>query len=307
MLQNILKREIPLRTIQTHLDRMGFSYSRTRKKNRSLREKLYVREQRHSYLYHIRKLRNPGYQPVYSDESFLHHYHGHQFSWFDKTEDDYSERPSGKGGRWCFIHAMLRTGLISDTCRIFEAEKNSGDYHDMFDAQHFQEWRMNQLMPNLPEKSVIVTDRASFHLVPEEQIIPASMRKSELQAWLTEKEIPWEEHWLKSQLIGQVNASVEKTPVVQKIAEQKGHKVLLLPVHHPELNPIETIWAIVKNECGKLLRQGIRFKEVRMHSEKAFDRITSETCKGLYDKIQKREEEYRIADIESDSMDEDIF
>lgn len=113
---------------------------------------------------------------------------------------------------------------------------------------------MNQLMPNLPEKSVIVTDRASFHLVPEEQIIPASMRKSELQAWLTEKEIPWEEHWLKSQLIGQVNASVEKTPVVQKIAEQKGHKVLLLPVHHPELNPVETIWAIVKNECGKLLR-----------------------------------------------------
>ena len=44
-----------------------------------------------------------------------------------------------------------------------------------------------------------------------------------------------------------------------------------------------------------------------MHSEKAFDRITSETCKGLYDKIQKKEEEYRIADIESDSMDEDIL
>ena len=80
ILKEILKREIPLRTIQNHLDRMGFSYSRTRKKNRSLHEKLHVRQQRHSYIHDIRNLRNLGYKPVYLDESFLHHYHGHQFS-----------------------------------------------------------------------------------------------------------------------------------------------------------------------------------------------------------------------------------
>ncbi|MCP4355032.1 MAG: hypothetical protein GY793_05255 [Proteobacteria bacterium] len=107
--------------------------------------------------------------------------------------------------------------------------------------------------------------------------------------------------------VDRADASIDKTPFVQKIAEKKGHKVLLLPVHHPELNPIETIWAIVKNECGKLLRQGIRFKEVRMHLEKAFSHITAETCKGLYDKIQKKEKEYWLADVELDSLDEDIF
>jgi len=111
------------------------------------------------------------------------------------------------------------------------------------------------------------------------------MRKSELQAWLIEKQIPWEEHWLKPQLIEQIDASIDKTPLVQKMAELQSHKVLLLPVHHPELNPIETIWAIVKNECGKLLRQGIPFQEVRKHLEIAFQNITSETCQGLYDKI----------------------
>lgn len=74
LLQTILKREIPLRTIQNHLDRMGFSYSRTRKKTRQRSEKLYVRQQRHSYLYHIRSLREEGYKLVYLDESFLHHY-----------------------------------------------------------------------------------------------------------------------------------------------------------------------------------------------------------------------------------------
>ena len=80
LLQEILKREVPLRTIQNHLDRMGFSYSRTRKKTRSLHEKPYVRQQRHSYLHQIRNLRNSGYKSLYLDESFLHHYHGHQFS-----------------------------------------------------------------------------------------------------------------------------------------------------------------------------------------------------------------------------------
>lgn len=307
LLKEMLKREIPLRTMQNHLDRMGFSYSRTRKKVRSLREKLYVRQQRHSYLHNIQSLRNLGYKPVYLDESFLHHYHGHQFSWFSETIGDYLERPAGKGRRWCFIHAMLQTGLTSSTCYIFEAKKSTGDYHNMFNAPHFQEWWINQLMPNLPEKSVIIMDRATFHLVPEEQIIPTAMRKSDLQNWLTQKQVLWEEYWLKPQLIEQVNASIDKIPIVQKIAAQKKHKVLLLPVHHPELNPIETLWAIVKNECGKLLRQGTQFKQVREHLETAFNHITPETCQRLYDKVQKKEEEYWLTDVELDSLDEDII
>ena len=273
-----LQREIPLRTIREHLSRMGFIYSRTRKKTRSLREQPYVRQQRHSYIHEIRSLRNLGYTPVYLDESYLHHYHGHQFSWFNETEGDYLERPAGKGRRWCFIHAMLPTNLLSNGRYIFEAKKSTDDYHHMFNAQHFQEWWIELLMPNLPAKSVIVIDQATFHLVLEEQIIPASMRKNELQDWLTQRRIHWEEHWLKPQLIERVDSSIDKTPIVQKIAEKDGHKLLLLPVHHPELNPIEVIWGIVKNECGRLLRNGITFKQVKNHLETAFDNITSHTC-----------------------------
>lgn len=304
LINEVIHREIPLRTIQNHLNRMGFNYSRTHKKVRSLHEKLYVRQQRHSYLYNIKNLRNLGYTPVYLDESYLHHYHGHQFSWFNEAEGDYLERPAGKGRRWCFIHAMHQTGLIPGAIYIFEAKKSTGDYHNMFNAQHFQEWWTNQLMPNLPEKSVVIIDRATFHLVPEEQIIPSMMKKLQLQDWLDKKQIPWQEHWLKPQLVEQVDKSIDKTPIVQKIAEREGHKVLLLPVHHPELNPIETIWAIVKNECGKLLRQGIKFKEVRQHLEIAFTHITSDTCKGLYDKIREKEDEYWLSDIKLDSLEE---
>jgi len=79
-----------------------------------------------------------------------------------------------------------------------------------------------------------------------------------------------------------------------------------ITIHHPELNPIETIWAIVKNECGKLLRQGIQFKEVRKHLEIAFSNIKSETCQELYNKIQAKEDEYWLADVELDSIDEEF-
>jgi len=152
-----------------------------------------------------------------------------------------------------------------------------------------------------------VLDRASFHVVPEEPLALTAMTKGDLQTWLTRHHIAWEDHWLKAQLIDCVDAVLDKTPVVQKIAEQNGHHVLFLPVHHPELNPIETIWAIVKNACGKLIRQGIQFQEVRQHLETAFTAITSQTCQGLYEKIQAQEDEYWQADIELDSLNEDII
>ncbi len=76
-----------------------------------------------------------------------------------------------------------------------------------------------------------------------------------------------------------------------------------LPVHHPELNPIELVWGIVKNEFGCLLRNGTKFIEVRDHLVKAFDKITPTTCLNLYEKIRKKEYEYWIADIAMDKFD----
>jgi len=303
LLKRILQRDIPHRTICDHLNRMGFNYTRTCKKTRSLRETHQVRQQRHSYIHDIRKFRNAGYKAVYLDESFLHHYHGHQFSWFNQDIGDYLERPRGKGRRWCFIDAMLETGLVSNACVIFEAKKSSGDYHDMFNAKHFQEWWTEKLLPNLSPKCVIILDRASYHRVPEEQITPNAMCKEELRTWLTLKNIPWETAWLKPKLIAVVESHIDETPIVQKIAENAGYKFLLLPVHHPELNPIELVWGIVKNECGRLLRNGTKFVEVRDHLVKAFDRITPTICSKLYEKIRKKEDEYWVADIAIDELD----
>src|SRR2546430_989276 len=52
--------------------------------------------------------------PTYDvDERFLHHHHGGQYAWC--SENDLVERMSGKGRRWCFMHAMQENTLIEGT------------------------------------------------------------------------------------------------------------------------------------------------------------------------------------------------
>lgn len=291
-----------LTTIRRHLTRMGFEYRKNKPKSRSLREKDYVRQQRHTYLYKVRQMRRSGHEIIYTDESFLHHHHGHKFSWFD--EGDFLERPTGKGRRWCFVHAISQHGLLENCLLAFEGKRSTGDYHGSFNFEVFHEWFLKQLIPNLPKKSCIVIDRATYHMVPEERIIPTQMKKVEIQEWLTENNIFWEDHWLKPKLIDALEQSIDRTPLVQKEAQKYGHQLLILPVHHPELNPIELIWALVKNNCAKRLRNGMSFKDILANLKEEFENISKENCQNVYDHVQKQEDEYWKIDLEFDKTNE---
>ena len=303
ILNDEFKLKVHIRTVRRYLNRWGFQYARTRKKTRSLREKPYVRQQRHSYLHAVRDYRIRCYTIAYLDESFLHHYHGKQFSWFD--DSDFIERPSGKGRRWCFINAVCNNGLIPNCSLIFEGRKSTGDYHGSFNFDVFYKWFTESLLPNLSGKTCIVLDRATYHMVPEERIIPGQMRKGDIQEWLSGHNILWEEHWLKPKLVQLMEANIDRTPLVSQEAQKHGHEVLFLPVHHPELNPIELVWAIIKNDCAKKLRTGVSFAEVRKHLEYALAELSEETCKKLNEHVKKKEHEYWDMDIELENFDDD--
>jgi transposase len=294
------------RTVQRHLKRMGFCWLRTKNRPRSLREKAAVRQQRHDYLYEIRRNRqrppDERYQVVYVDESFLHHHHGGQYSWF--SEHDFVERMSGKGRRWCFIHAMQENALLAGTFLAFEAKHSKGDYHAQFDWDIFQHWFTAQLLRNVPLRSLIILDRCPFHTVGRDAVVPSQMKKGELQQWLAERGISWEEQWLRARLMQEVDKYREKKPMVEILAEEQGHKLLFLPVHHPELNPIELVWATVKHYCGTIFSNSTSFKEQRQHLEESFGRdITPEYCAKVYEHVRHIEERYWNTDL---IIDEEI-
>ena len=303
LLKNEFDVEIHQRTIQRHLQRMGFCWSRTKNKPRSLKESSKVRQQRHDYLYEIRTNRrlpdSESYSLVYLDESFLHHHHGAQLSWF--SDGDFAERAAGKGRRWCFIHAIMEEKLVENTFVIFEAKSSKGDYHQQFDSDVFQKWFQTQLISNLPPRCLIILDRCSFHMVAKDSTVPTQMRKAELQEWLSQHGADWEERWLRPRLVEEVENRRDKKPMVEMIAEQHGHRVLFLPVHHPELNPIELVWATAKNHCASLFSNTTSFKEQRKHLEEAFRKdIIPEYCAKVFEHVRSKEEKYWEADLAFD-------
>jgi len=306
LLKDAFGLEVHERTVQRHLKRMGFCWLRTKNRPRSLREKAAVRQQRHDYLHEIRRNRQrppaERLQVVYVDESFLHHHHGGQYSWF--SDNDFVERMSGKGRRWCFIHAMQENALLAGTFLAFEAKHSKGDYHAQFDSDVFQQWFTAQLLANVPPRSLIILDRCPFHTVCSDAVVPSQMKKSALQQWLTERGIAWEEQWLRARLMQEVDRYRDKKPLVELLAEEQGHKVLFLPVHHPELNPIELVWATVKHYCGTIFSNSTSFKEQRQHLEESFGRdITPEYCAKVYEHVQHIEERYWNTDL---LLDEEI-
>src|SRR5207247_410930 len=93
----------------------------------------------------------------------------------------------------------------------------------------------------------MILDRCPLHTVSRDAIVPSQMKKAELQTWLMDRGIQWEEQWLRARLMQEVERYRDKKPMVEIVAEEKGHKVLFLPVHHPELNPIKLA------PCGRTL------------------------------------------------------
>jgi transposase len=302
--------DINIRTMQRHLVRMGFCWSRTKKKMRSLRENDRIRQQRHDYLYEIRKNRQLSpkkhYDVVCLDESFLHHHYGSRFSWI--SGEDFIERSTGKGRRWCFIHAVRENGLLENTFLIFEGKKSKGDYHHQFDHLVFQKWFRQQLLPNLKKHSLIVTDRCPFHMVGKDSILPKQMKKAELRQWLTDQGFKWEEKWSEPRLPEEVENRRDKKTMVEIFAEKQGHRVIFLPVHHPESNPIELVWNTAKGSCARLFSNETSFQDQRKRSEAAFEsEITKEYCLKTFEHIRKVEDKYWETDlILDDYFDQEI-
>ena len=83
---------------------------------------------------------------------------------------------------------------------------------------------------------------------------------------------------------------------------QRGDELATIP--HPELNPIELVWATMKHYCGTIFSNSTSFKEQRQHLEESFGRdITPEYCAKVYEHVQHIEERYWNTDL---IIDEEI-
>ena len=285
----------PTTTLWRTLSRWGFTYG-IGKRRSALKERDYVILARRRYLRHKRLNRKPDgslVRPeVYLDETFINKNHSNQYSWYFGEDGPDVNKPAGKGQRLIVVNAITLDGWVNNAQLVFEAKKKTGDYHGQMDWGNFSRWFTEQLLPNVPENSIIIMDNASYHNTTEKNTFPKSnARKESLRKWLDDKAIPWGEDLLKAELYA-LCKSFEPKPEykIDEIAEAAGHSILRTPQYHPELQPIEMCWGVVKNYMAK--HCDFTLQKFRSNLPLAFSQVTSKTCQDLIAKTIVEENKY---------------
>lgn len=69
------------------------------------------------------------------------------------------------------------------------------------DSNNFIKWLQEKLLPNIPNKSIIVMDNAPYHSKDSNKVPTTAARKEDIQKWLAENKIPFQEKMTKPESI----------------------------------------------------------------------------------------------------------
>ncbi|KAL0902501.1 hypothetical protein ABMA27_000355 [Loxostege sticticalis] len=125
--------------------------------------------------------------------------------------------------------------------------------------ENYVTWLTEKLLPNLPEKAVIVMDNASYHNTRSSTIPTSNSRKADMQKWLTENGIPFDEQARRIELY--------------------------------DLNAIENIWGILQNQIASR-NIGQNMKNVQNLIYEGLNNINNDTWYNTYKHVEKIEKEY---------------
>lgn len=189
---------------------------------------------------------------IYLDETWVNQNHSRKRVWVDEDGNGGLNTKIGKGSRLIICHAgCAKYGFLQEAKWVFRAVKSKNDdYHSEMNAEGFTEW-FKKLLLGLEEPSIIVMDNASYHSQQINLVPTSSTRKSEIQEWLREHGIEFTSKEFKPELLQKVRRHrPEKTYHLDQMALEYGHEVIRLPPYHCQYNPIELVWAQVKNEVA---------------------------------------------------------
>ncbi len=291
--------DIPKTSFWRILNRWGYTHGEGRRRD-SLKEKDYVILARRKYLREKLSNRNEDgtlkRPEVYLDETYINKNHSNRFTWYLEEDGPWVNKPSGVGQRLIIVHAITKDGWVKNAQLVFDSKRRTGDYHGQMNWDNFSKWFQTQLIPNIPLNSIVILDNAKYHNVLDlDNHLGKGSTKGQLRSWLSQNKYPWREDMLKSELL---EFYTRLAPVPQfrldQLAEKNGVSILRTPQYHPELQPIETCWAIVKNHMAK--ECDFTIKGLRSRVPDAFGKVTPNTCKKIIDKVVEQENIYWLED-----------
>lgn len=283
-------------TLARTLDRWGFEFGKGTR-TQHLKEKDYVIAARHRYLRKMKNNRisntNKTVKPeVYLDESYVNKNHSNDFVWYSSEDGACIQKPTGAGERLIIINAITQNGWVPNAKLVFKSNRKTGDYHGQMDGELFRKWFSEQLVKNIPPHSMIIMDNAPYHNVLSKNSAPiATSSKARILEWLEENKMPCNPDCLKVELVEILKKMApEPTYLIDEIAREYGHEVVRTPQYHPELQPIELCWGVVKNEVAR--NCNFTMKNLEIQLENAFQKVTADTCEKIVKKIKKIEDKF---------------
>jgi len=288
----------------------------------ALRERDYVVKARRAYLIKKKILNASGRTLVYLDETFINKNHsGTDTSWYcsdwknnprlDRSFGPYINKPAGKGERFIILNAITKDGWVNNAKLVFQAHRRTGDYHGSMDENNFLQWFTTQLLPNIPDGAVIIMDNAPYHnMFLEDGVPPLSSKKVVLQQWLHENNIFFDNDFIRPQLIDLINqnrpSSVLKLDhmlISDPLYKDRNIEILRTPQYHPELQPIEKCWGVMKQYMAQ--HCDFTLKGLRNNLEMAWTKITSDNLKGILKKVADWEDYHFEQDSLLDAVDDE--
>ena len=112
--------------------------------------------------------------------------------------------------------------------------------------------------------------------------------------------IPCRRDCLKPELVELLNRfAPEPTYEIDEHARLQGHQVIRTPPYHPELQPIEICWGVVKNHIAR--NCDFTMSNLLTQLDDGFRKVTSETCSKIIEKVIKVEDKFWAEDERIDS------
>lgn len=225
------------------------------------------------------------------DETFIWENVGRQWSWFPDNEPSAAiAAKASKGDRWTVINAGGADGWVPRVLFLRMAE-SSGDYHGTITGPAFERWFTDWLLRVLQKPSLIIMDNASFHRKRDHTI--SAMGVDALRTRLTRYRVAVKPGALRADLVALVKQHCDIRPRVEHIAHRAGHRVLWLPPYHPDLNPIERMWAVAKNSARANWRLARANHDAFLSRlDEAFSKCTPDVWRGAVDKSWKAAKSY---------------
>ena len=210
--------------------------------------------QRATYFQALDHLRINDAQIYYYDETWCNAGEEKLFIWLSDRGEDRLRKSSGIGKRLAISAMISDHGVDKDTVNIFLCDEN----HSM-NSSSFIGW-LRKAFAHLrhkhrePTQICIVLDNARWHneLCDDAKPPKRSWRKNQIEEWLKRRSIKYESSLKKPQLLELAIANAPpKKFKTDAIAAEFNVQLLRLPIKHCTLNPIELLWAKLKEHIRK--------------------------------------------------------